>query len=181
VGHDVGHDGNLPSVVDPATGLAYAISANQWRVSCNQASGQAGRSFHEGVLSMIDDPRRARHKPISIPICLVLTATAAAVILADCSRSPPVNLAASLQGIEKSKFLSCSGPPLLAEPSAGGEHMSFVTNLRRGETIGNSIPTALPVASCSVDAIFQNDRLVSSLFSGDQSMCSLVFSPCLQK
>ena len=59
--------------------------------------------------------------------------------------------------------------------------MSFVTNLRRGETIGVTSPTAFPVASCSVDAVFQDDRLVSSTFSGDTSMCSMVFGPCVQK
>jgi hypothetical protein len=32
-----------------------------------------------------------------------------------------------------------------------------------------------------VDTVFQNDRLVSSTFSGDMSMCSMVFGPCMQK
>ena len=59
--------------------------------------------------------------------------------------------------------------------------MSFVTNLKRGEAIGVASPTALAPASCSVDAVFENSRLVSADFSGDQSMCQLVFSPCLQK
>jgi hypothetical protein len=110
---------------------------------------------------------------ISVFLCLVT--------LAGCSGPAPANLAASLKGTEKSRFLSCSGPPLLATSNAGQDHMSFVTNLRRGGTIGVSSPTAFPVASCSVDAVFQNDRLVSSTFSGDTSMCSLVFGPCLQK
>jgi hypothetical protein len=104
-----------------------------------------------------------------------------AVTLAGCSQPAPGNLATSLKGIEKSRFLGCSGPPLLTTSNAGQEHMSFVTNLRRGETIGVTSPTAFPVASCSVDAVFQNDRLVSSTFSGDMSMCSMVFAPCLQK
>ena len=100
--------------------------------------------------------------------------------LAGCSQPAPANLAASLKGIERARFLSCSGPPLLTTSNAGQDQMSFVTNLRRGETIGVTSPTAFPVASCSVDAVFQNDRLVSSTFSGDMSMCNLVFGPCLQ-
>ncbi len=98
---------------------------------------------------------------------------------ADCSQPAPANLAASLKGIEKARFLSCSGPPLLETSNAGQDHMSFVTNLRRGEAIGVTSPTAFPVASCSVDAVFQNDRLVSSTFSGDTAMCSMVFGPCI--
>jgi hypothetical protein len=162
-------------MVDHAMILTYAVLAKQRQVLVNQASG----SLHEGALSMVDDPRRGHN--MSIRTCLALIPALVVLALADCSQPAPANLAASLQGIQRSKFLSCSGPPLLSEPAAGGEHMSFVTNLRRGETIGISSPTAFPVASCSVDAIFQNDRLVSSSFSGDMSTCSLVFSPCLQK
>ena len=116
-----------------------------------------------------------------IPVRLGLfSAILCVATLADCSQPAPANLAASLKGIEKSRFLSCSGPPLLATSNAGQDQMSFVTNLRRGETIGVTSPTAFPVASCSVDAVFQNDRLVSSTFSGDMSMCSMVFGPCIQ-
>jgi hypothetical protein len=32
-----------------------------------------------------------------------------------------------------------------------------------------------------VDAVFEQDRLVRSVFSGNLSMCGLVFAPCLQK
>jgi len=130
---------------------------------------------------LLDRASHAEGFPISIWLRLGLVSALLGVSLADCSQPPSGNLAVSLKGIEKSRFLSCSGPPLLSTSSAGQEHMSFVTNLRRGETIGVTSPTAFPVASCSVDAVFQNDRLVSSTFSGDTSMCSLVFGPCLQK
>jgi hypothetical protein len=120
-------------------------------------------------------------EPMSIKRRLAqISALLCVLTLAECSQPAPANLAASLKGIEKSRFLSCSGPPLLATSNAGQDHMSFVTNLRRGETIGITSPTAFPVASCSVDAVFENDRLVSSTFSGDMSMCSLVFGPCVQ-
>jgi hypothetical protein len=95
--------------------------------------------------------------------------------------SAPADLATSLKGIEKSKFLSCSGPPTLAYPTGGQDRMSFVTNLKRGEAIGIASPAAFAPASCSVDAVFQDDRLLSSQFSGDLAMCNLVFSPCLSK
>lgn len=110
------------------------------------------------------------------PACALLVAS-----LCGCTQQAPVDLVASLKGIEQSKFLSCSGPPILASSGAGQDRMSFVTNLSRGNAIGIASPTAAPVTSCSVDAVFQDRRLVSATFSGDQSMCSLVFSPCLQK
>lgn len=98
-----------------------------------------------------------------------------------CTRQSPVDLATSLKGIEQSKFLSCSGPPILALSEAGQDRMSFVTNLKAGNAIGIASPTAVPEASCSVGAVFQDGRLVSSTFSGNQSMCSVVFSSCLPK
>ncbi len=58
--------------------------------------------------------------------------------------------------------------------------MSFVTNLKRGDAIGASGPNAFAPASCSVDAIFENSRLVSANFSAIVDV-SLVFSPCLQR
>ena len=133
------------------------------------------------MLRMPNSPMASGKEPMSIQVRLGLfCAMSGVVILADCSQPAPGNLAASLKGIEKSRFLSCSGPPLLATSNAGQDHMSFVANLRRGETIGVSSPTAFPVASCSVDAVFQDDRLISSTFSGDMSMCSMVFGPCIQ-
>ncbi len=102
-------------------------------------------------------------------------------VLMGCAQQPAPNLGVGLKGIEKSRFLACSGPPLLELPQGGQDRMSFVTNLKRGEAIGVTSPTGLAPASCSVDAVFENSRLVSADFSGDQSMCQLVFSPCLQK
>lgn len=101
--------------------------------------------------------------------------------LAACSQPPAPDLAAALKGTDKATFLRCSGPPILATSQGGQDRMSFVTDLSRGEPIGASSPTALPPASCSVDAVFQDDRLVSANFSGSASMCSLVFSPCLKR
>jgi hypothetical protein len=103
------------------------------------------------------------------------------VALLGCTQQSPTDLAASLKGMEKSRFIACAGPPIVEYAEAGQDRMSFVTNLKRGATIGITSPAALPSASCSVDAVFQNNRLVSSSFSGDQGMCNLVFSPCLQK
>jgi hypothetical protein len=107
---------------------------------------------------------------------LVLT-----LIVQACAQQPPADLSASLKGIEKAKFLACSGPPLLELPQAGQDRMSFVTDLKRGAPIGIASPAALPTESCSVDAVFEQDRLVSSVFSGNLSMCQLVFAPCLPK
>ena len=59
--------------------------------------------------------------------------------------------------------------------------MQFLSNLKRGQAIGIGSPAGGPDESCSVNAVFQNDRLVSSDFSGNPSMCTLVFSPCLPK
>jgi hypothetical protein len=59
--------------------------------------------------------------------------------------------------------------------------MSFVTDLKRDESVGVTGPAAFAPASCSVDALFQNLRLVTADFSGDQTMCQLVFAPCLRK
>jgi hypothetical protein len=106
---------------------------------------------------------------------------AIALVLVGCTQQPAPNLGVALKGIEKSRFLACSGPPILELPQGGQDRMSFVTNLKRGSTIGISSPTDLAPASCSVDAVFENSKLVTADFSGDQSMCQLVFSPCLQK
>ena len=102
------------------------------------------------------------------------------LMLAACTQQPTQDLGVGLKGIEKSRFLACAGPPVLEFPQGGQDRMSFVTNLKRGDAIGISGPTAFAPASCSVDAVFENSRLVSANFSGDQSMCQLVFSPCLQ-
>jgi hypothetical protein len=93
------------------------------------------------------------------------------------------DLAAALQGVDQATFLRCSGPPMMSYPTGlpGQIAMSFVTNLQRGQAIGPFGPSAFPVASCSVDAVFKSNRLVSASFSGDQSMCAMVFSPCVPR
>jgi hypothetical protein len=107
---------------------------------------------------------------------LVLLSAAA---MASCSTQPPVDLSKSVQGMSKAQFIACAGPPSLEFSQGGQDHMAFVTNLKRGQPIGITSPIAAPVESCSVNAIFEQDRLVSSNFSGDLGMCNLVFSPCL--
>jgi hypothetical protein len=108
------------------------------------------------------------------PLALALAAAA-------CAQQATPDLAAALKGIEKSHFLDCSGPPILELPQGGQDRMSFVTNLQRGATIGVSSPTSLAPASCSVDTVFEDSRLTSANFSGDLSMCQVVFAPCLRK
>lgn len=110
----------------------------------------------------------------------VACAVLAALVVA-CSQHPVPDLAKSLKGIDKARFLTCSGPPLLEMPDGGQDRMVFMSNLKRGQAIGIGSPAGGPDESCSVNAVFQNDRLVSSDFSGNQSMCTLVFGPCLQK
>ena len=101
--------------------------------------------------------------------------------VAACTQQPPADLPAALKGISKPRFLACSGPPTLEYNQSGQDRMSFITNLKRGQSIGIASPSALAPKSCSVDAIFEQDRLVSSTFSGSLAMCNLVFSPCLGK
>ena len=113
--------------------------------------------------------------------CFGLIGSLLLVGLSGCSSKPGVDLSTALNGIDKPTFLRCSGPPILSQSQGGKDTMSFVTNLKRGSTIGTSSPTDLPAQSCSVDAVFQNDRLISSTFSGSASMCSLVFAPCVPK
>ncbi len=101
--------------------------------------------------------------------------------LAACAQPAAPDLGVALKGIEQSRFLACSGPPILEYPQGSQVRMSFVTNLKRGQSMGVADPMALPPGSCSVDALFENSRLVSASFSGDPTMCQLVFAPCLQK
>lgn len=101
--------------------------------------------------------------------------------LAACAQPAAPDLGVALKGIEQSRFLACSGPPVLEYPQGSQDRMSFVTNLRRGELMGVVGPTALPPASCSVDALFENSHLVTANFSGDLTMCQFVFAPCMQK
>jgi hypothetical protein len=106
---------------------------------------------------------------------------ATAVALASCAQQGSPDLGVALRGIDKSRFLACSGPPVLDYPQGGQDRMSFVTNLKQGQAIGVLSPGAFAPDSCSVDAVFENSRLVNAIFSGNQAMCQLVFNPCLQK
>ena len=105
----------------------------------------------------------------------------AALALTACSQQPQVNLNTALAGIDKSRFLTCSGPPSLEIPQGSQDRMWFVSNLSRGQNIGVLSPTADPAESCSVAATFENAHLTSATFSGNQSMCQVVFAPCLPK
>jgi hypothetical protein len=103
---------------------------------------------------------------------------ALAIALAACASSPPANLSAQLRGIEKSKFLACSGPPQLDYMAAGQERMSLVTNLAHGAMIPVGIASPMPVESCSVDAVFEQGRLITATFGGNRAICDQVFAPC---
>ena len=105
----------------------------------------------------------------------------AALALMTCSQQPHVDLNAALLGIEKSRFLACSGPPSLEIPQGNQDRMWFVSNLSRGQTIGAISPSADATDSCSVAAVFENSRLTGATFSGNDSMCQVVFAPCLSK
>jgi hypothetical protein len=104
-----------------------------------------------------------------------------ALALMACSPRPQVDLGSALSSIEKSRFLMCSGPPSLEIPQGSQDRMWFTTNLSRGQTIGALSPAADPVESCSVAAVFEDSRLTNATFSGNQSMCQVVFAPCLPK
>lgn len=119
---------------------------------------------------------------MSGPVRSAAPALALVLALAACAQPATPDLGVALKGIEQSRFLACSGPPVLEYPQGGGQdRMSFVTNLKQGEAIGVAGPTALPPASCSVDALFENSHLVTAHFSGDQTMCQFVFAPCVPK
>ena len=103
------------------------------------------------------------------------------LVLISCAQQPQVDLGKALSGIDKSRFLMCSGPPSLEIPQDGEDRMWFVTNLDRGQTVGLLSPTANAPDACSVAAVFETARLSHATFSGNQSMCQLVFAPCLPK
>jgi hypothetical protein len=107
-------------------------------------------------------------------LLLVLAVTA-------CAQQTPADLPTALKGIAETRFLACAGPPMLEYAQSGQDRMSFVTNLKRGQAIVVASPSAFAPGSCSIDATFEQDRLVSSSFSGSLEMCNLVFSPCLGK
>jgi hypothetical protein len=106
-----------------------------------------------------------------VPLIVVVLSTA-------CAQQSSQSLQAALQGIDKASFLACSGPPLFESPQGPQDRMSFVTNLARGEAIGIGLDKALTPASCSVDALFVDNRLASANFSGNLTMCDRVFSAC---
>jgi hypothetical protein len=106
------------------------------------------------------------------------SAPAAIGILQACAPAPHAGLSEALQGIQKPQFLTCSGPPLLEWAEGGESRMSFLTDLRRGEAIGVT-PLGMPVQSCSVDAVFSRNQLITSSFGGNMTMCQMVFAPCL--
>jgi hypothetical protein len=112
---------------------------------------------------------------------IALALAAVLLVAGSCSQGAGVDLSGALQGIDKSKFLSCSGPPTLEYDQAGQDRMWFVANLQRGQWIGPTGPTAAPVEACSVDAVFVRDRLASSKFSGNPAMCDAVFAPCISR
>ena len=107
--------------------------------------------------------------------------TMVAIVLAACSQQPQPDLSAALNGIDRARFLACSGPPSLEMPQGGQDRMWFVTNLKRGQSIGVLSPVGAAPEDCSVATTFENSHLVSATFSGNQSMCQLVFAPCLSK
>jgi hypothetical protein len=119
---------------------------------------------------------------MQMPMCILCAqVTVVVVTLGSCTQPPQADLGVALQGIDQARFLACSGPPSLEQPSGGQDRMWFVTNLKRGAAIGLLSPTAPAPESCSVAAVFENSRLISANFSGNQSMCQVVFAPCLQK
>lgn len=106
---------------------------------------------------------------------------ALALALVTCAPGPTPNLAVALKGIEKSRFLACSGPPLLNYPQGGQDRLAFMTDLNRGQSIGIGGAPGPGPAACSVTALFENSRLVQASFGGDPAMCQAVFYPCLPK
>lgn len=137
-----------------------------WR----NAAGAGSRAVRNGALS---GDRLAIRKIIC---CVVIVLTEQ-----GCAQETAPDLSVTLEGIEEAKFLACSGPPSLELSQAGQDRMSFVTNLQRDQPIGIASPVAVPTEACSVDAVFEHDRLVNSVFSGNLTMCQLVFASCLQK
>jgi hypothetical protein len=100
------------------------------------------------------------------------------LVLAACTTQPSVNPASGLIGISKAAFLRCSGPPQLSETQGNQERMTFLTNEAKGA--GLLQPAATPVmGACSGNAVFQDGRLRSVTFGGNQGICTHVFGPCM--
>jgi hypothetical protein len=60
---------------------------------------------------------------------------------------------------------------------AGQDQMAFSTNLLRDQQIGITSTSAVPAESCSVNATFVQDRLVSSTFAGNRTMDTAIVTP----
>jgi len=99
------------------------------------------------------------------------------VVLAACTAGPSVNPASGLIGISKAAFLRCSGPLQLSETLGNQERMTFLTNGAQGAGLLQA--AAVPVmGACSGSAVFQDGRLRSVTFGGNQAICTQVFGPC---
>ena len=108
-----------------------------------------------------------------------LHASLAMLMLSACAGPPAPDLASGLKGIDRSQFLSCSGPPSASLTEGGQERMTFLTDGSHGQGLFN--PAAAPLAACSGNATFEQDRLVSITLGGDPNTCVRVFGPCVQK
>jgi hypothetical protein len=99
------------------------------------------------------------------------------LVLVSCTAGSSVNPASGLIGISKAAFLRCSGPPQLSETQGNRERMTFLTNGAGGAGLVG--PAAAPVmGACSGNAVFQNGRLQSVTFGGNETICVDVFGPC---
>ena len=76
------------------------------------------------------------HRRIRYPLIALVLA------LGSCNQPPQADLGVALKGIDQARFLACSGPPNLEQPSGSQDRMWFVTNLKRGAAIGLLSPTA---------------------------------------
>lgn len=122
--------------------------------------------------------------PISGPIItqasLAALALASVLALGACTQPPPpADLASHLRGMSKAQFITCAGPPTLSTANGNQEQSYFEANLKRGSAIGINPPGAGPMASCSVNTVFQDDKVISATLGGNVSMCDLVFAPCI--
>jgi hypothetical protein len=101
-----------------------------------------------------------------------------ALVVAACVPQSASGLAGALEGIERTEFIACSGPPILSYSAAGEEHIAFIANRAPPGTIGANV--FLPNA-CSGNAVFANGKLASVEFRGNPAVCAEIFGPCLRK
>ena len=101
------------------------------------------------------------------------------VLAASCSQPAEVNLSTSLEAFRNPSSSRAPGPQ--AWNTTRGDR----TGCRSSRTCsavkqwGSPGRPRSPSSSCSVEAVFEHDRLVSSNFSGNAAMCNAVFAPCL--